>query len=345
MLRRAASLGVALLLQGMSLEVLAQTTELVPEPQFVFGEGNCPSAAEVTRETSRLTPQDKQGTYAENVRVTLQDLGGSYQLRILAPGLRVEKTYVDGSRDCSRRARFAAVLIVLTLMPPQVAEEPRPKDAVVTPTTSDDSQPSPLAKSPATLATPTPVQVENRSRDVPPKSKAERAAPWAYLTLGAALRWAPPVLQSPELLNPGGVLVLAIGPGKLRGFASVAYFATAEFTLRGIAARIRQLPIVAGCSFTHRLGALSLTGNVGVVAEMTRVQAAGLVASEPHSRLRWGTEVGTEVTLERVRLSPAWGLALELQPSPGEVSVAPIGRLGSLPALQLTTFLGGRIGF
>lgn len=327
---RAAVVLSGLLIQGVVPPAHAQPSEADGPRNFVLGGGSCPSDAEVTRETLRLTPPSKHDAYGSNVRVMLEDLGDSYHLQIFAPELRAEKTYVDPSRDCTRRARFAAVLVVLTLMPPQVAVDDE--------TVPTSASAPPAASKPA-----------GEAQRLIPKAEPPQGAPlrsdWFHFELGAAVRWSPPILDSPELLTPGAVLHGSFGPGRFRGFVAAGHFRNTAFELLGVAAQMRRTSFAVGLALSSVLGALSLTGELGVVAAFTRIQGSGLLSSQTHSALHWGSHFGGHVTLAESRLSPIWGASLDAMPSPSELVMAPRGRLGKTPSVELTTYLGGRIGF
>lgn len=301
-----------------------QTMESTELGQFVVSDSQCPTTAEVIRETLRLTPNAQPNVDASNIRVTLEDLGDRYHLRIDAPFRQAEKTYVDPSRDCSRRARFAAVLFVLTLMPPEVEADVE----------------SPPVESPAKAPQTPPPKVRSD-----PSSNAEPIRRWFHLDLGAAARGSPPLFESPTLLSPGVLLQGTVGPGRFRGYLEMGYFPEETLELKGISAQLRRTPVALGLSLNRAFRVFSFAVDFGAIIEITRVQGTGLVSPKTRSTFEGGAQLGGHVTLGQGWLLPTWSIKLNVFPSPSRLEMAPRGHLGKLPTLELMTYLGGRIGF
>src|SRR5947207_1672920 len=80
----------------------------------------CPLPSAVASETWKLTPADRRDVFENLSDVLIEDLGASYRVVITTPEGTTTRTYPGPDRECARRARFAAVFIVLTLMPPEV---------------------------------------------------------------------------------------------------------------------------------------------------------------------------------------------------------------------------------
>ena len=85
--------------------------------------------------------------------VLLIDAGESYEIEINRGGETFRKTYADPARECSKRVRFAAVYVVMTLMPPELFEaepsEPTPERAAPEART-DARAPSSVEETPKT---------------------------------------------------------------------------------------------------------------------------------------------------------------------------------------------------
>jgi hypothetical protein len=264
----------------------------------------------VVRETLRLTPPHQQQLYTEAVQVELQDLGSSYQLGIVAPTLQTEKTYVDPGRDCTRRARFAAVFVVLTLMPPEVAAE---ADA-------DSSE----------------------SARAAPESLAR---PRASMDAAALLSWSPPVFDGPELVAPGVLLRGSAYVGAWGANVAATYHQKTEFDLESAAMQSRRWSVAVGLELARHGARWTFVGEAGTVARFQRLRATELLAPETRSAFELGVRIGARAVFSLGRFGLVAGVLLDGFPAPTELTVAPRGRLGTTAAIDINSYVGGRIGF
>lgn len=319
---------LGLLVQVVSFSALAQSAEPMAPRGFVMGESTCPSAAEVVRETLRLTPPHRQHVYAEAVRVELQDLGPSYRLRLFEPELRAEKTYVDPGRDCTRRARFAAVFVVLTLMPPEVeAAADRSSSAVTEVATNQGSE----------------AQSRNVNPTTPRANSPTRTR--ASVDAGVALSWSPPVFEGPELLTPGVLLRGSAYAGAWGAYVAARYHRKAEFNLKNTELQSRRWDFAFGLELTQQVSRWSFIGEVGAVARLQRLRGSGLLAPEKRSAYEFGARLGGRAVVSWGRWGLVAGMFLDGFPSPTELSASPRGILGTTAALDVNSYFGGRVGF
>ncbi|MGC4063303.1 MAG: hypothetical protein QM784_01345 [Polyangiaceae bacterium] len=321
-------------LLGLVVQLAASTgfgqSEEPKSPKgFVSGESACPSAAEVERETLRLTPPHRHQLYADAIRVELRDFGESYLLRIFDPNLRTEKTYVDPSRDCTRRARFAAVFVVLTLMPPEVAMEPDEATLTKVPEAAPKQPPEQLSPKPAPTS----------------RSMAKVARRRASLEAAAVLGWAPPIFDGPSILAPGILLRGTAYLGALGTYVAATYHPTTPFELQGISLHTRRRTVALGVSLNREVSHFTITGDVGAVLRDQRLRATDLVARETHSATEFGLRIGGQLAFSLGHVGWVTGVFLDGFPSPAALAVAPRGHLGTTEALDLNGYIGGRIGF
>ena len=74
-----------------------------------------------------LVPRGALGALPRSASVDVADLGETYRVRLTTGNNQRVRVYRDLARDCEQRARFAAVFVVLTLMPPELLIDSPPK--------------------------------------------------------------------------------------------------------------------------------------------------------------------------------------------------------------------------
>src|SRR5260221_44413 len=74
----------------------------------------CPLPSAVASETWKLTPADRRDVFEKLTDVVIEDLGSSYRVTVTMPDGTTTRTYPGPDRDCARRARFAAALVILS---------------------------------------------------------------------------------------------------------------------------------------------------------------------------------------------------------------------------------------
>ena len=90
--------------------------------------------------------------FASKPAVEVTDLGEGCRVRVRGPRAEMVRDYADPARNCERRARFAAELIIVTLMPPHFAFEEATGDAGTAPEPSAPSGGPPTTLSHGTAA-------------------------------------------------------------------------------------------------------------------------------------------------------------------------------------------------
>lgn len=215
---RADAIAISLLLALFPTEVKGQPRASAPEHTFVVGSSRCPEPAEVAREAVNLTPIAQRPIYQSGVRVQVDDFGERYRVRIFGPGLLVSKTYIDPAGDCARRTTFAAVLILMTLMPPQLAD-----DAEALAARTDQSRASKSESSNTDIATPT-RPLSSAAPQSPPTYRplgnvAETPAiarrSWARVAVGVGGTWVPAMASAMTTSSWGLFMLASFGPGRV----------------------------------------------------------------------------------------------------------------------------------
>src|SRR5579863_2068539 len=108
----------------------AQPVPVAPPERAAPGEppvdisvgGSCPNAEAISAAIASIVPAKDLDRFAASAKAEVADLGDTYRVSVTAKGQGISRlrVYRDLAHDCDHRARFAAVFIVLTLMPPDV---------------------------------------------------------------------------------------------------------------------------------------------------------------------------------------------------------------------------------
>ena len=352
--RMRANAAVALLLGLLSSSVAdGQPSMSASERAFVVGSSLCPEPAAVAREAVHLTPEKQRSIYQSGVRVEVNDLGERYQVRIYAPDLLVSKAYVDPSRDCARRTTFAAVLVLMTLMPPQLAEDAESGAESGAPPAAGVDPNSGAASASASPDRTNTSRDSTDQRHPDPKSRqrefasgahTEARRSWARVAFGGGATWAPALADSITTSSWQLSMQASFGPGSLRPMVAMAYAPRSSFELLGIAGTVRRWPAMIGVEWRFETLGLDSAVGVGAVAVLERVQARGLLVSRSQSAVELGARIAFTVASSDSAVTPFFGLAFDWFPEPRAISVAPRGELGTTPAVQIWSHLGMRIG-
>ena len=303
---------------------LAEVAAPVPS-SFVFGPSTCPAPEVVLQAVMRLVPAERRGLLRQGVRVDLEDLAESYRVKVTKDGKPVDITYADPARDCAGRANFAAVFVVLTVMPPELGVDAVKDEPPVPPTSVPVAAPSPPRVNPAVETAP--------------------VLPLARVELGALFAAAPAVWRAPALDSFGVELRVALGRGAWSGTLSVAYTTPAHFELDGVRGEITRLPASAGLRFRSELLGWSLATDLGLLVTAERVHATNLRVSRQRELVDFGVHAGMVLApAGRARVAPFVSLFAGVSPGPRELSALPRGTLGNLPYVWLGGALGVSLG-
>jgi hypothetical protein len=276
-------------------------------PPLISASGACPGLDLVSGAVTALIPHGGLDALPRLAAVEVEDLGQSYRVKAVAEGVDRVRVFRDVGRDCEQRARFAAVFIVLTLLPPELVIDVQP---------------------------PPPPPPPPRAPEEPPRR--------TRLDVAAVFELAPPVFDAPQIVAPGGELRIARRFGWLAGVVGAGVEPRSSFTKDGLQGREMRFPFDLGLRAARPFAAWELDGEAAIAAAIFRAQGLNTLMPQQGTRLDLGGRVGIAVRLGRpsARAVPFLGLHALVFPRPYEIATTPQGSLGSTPAIWLGATLG-----
>jgi hypothetical protein len=230
-----------------------------PTVSIAPGPSRCPSAEAVASAVQRLLPGTRimREDESPTLVVRLEDHGDRFSVAIEGASREIR----DRRRQCSERARAAAVFVVLALEPPRVfGDEPRAPAAVVQ---LDDDEPSPLLARPA-----------------------RRAARYSLeLEAGALVDAAP---GSKTLAAGGGVLRLLFGARSFGMTLGIAGVGPVTIAVPPGEVSIQRVPLDVGAYAALRRERLDVRLELGLALAPLLVQGRGFTADLDGFRLDLG---------------------------------------------------------
>jgi hypothetical protein len=298
--------------------------ERPPAAPEISSTGSCPSADTIWTAMATLVPRGALAALPRSASVDVADLGETYRVRLTTGNSQRVRVYRDLARDCEQRARFAAVFVVLTLMPPELLIDSPPKLGM-TPPSEPEITPPPSPESVATIAVaPAPT----------------RRLRFELTALGDT---APAVLSAPEMTSPGGELRAAIGAGYLAALFAVGLQPRTDFTINGVVhARELRIPIDAGVRVRHVGQWLELAGDASLVAAIFRAEGVSPVVPRSATRVDLGLRAGIVLRIggRDARLAPIAGLHTDYFPRPYDLATTPAGVVARTPSLRIGATAG-----
>jgi hypothetical protein len=279
-------------------------------------DGACPSLPMITAAVAALVPHGGIDLLPPSGKVEVADLGDGYRVGVLARGVPRARVFQDDTRDCQLRARFAAVFVVLTLLPPGALLEVPPK----------------VPPPPPTAAPPAPA---TGAAAAPPRRGAR-------LELGAMVDVAPAVLEAPRMIAPGGELRVARPFGRIAGVLGVGFEPRVGFAIAGLTGRQTRVPLDLGVRVERRIGPFRLGGEIGAAGAIFHADGLNTAMPQAGTRLDVGGRAAMFLRCDRcsARVAPFVGLHALLFPWPYAIAISPSGTLGSTPSLWLGATLG-----
>ena len=272
---------------------------------IVEAQGTCPSGEAVRAALlPALTEAPAPGGQAP--RVT--DLGDRFQVDAAGQ----TGAFVDAARDCTERARVAAVFIALALSPPAAPERPAPPP------------PPPSAPPPPPPAPPLPRG-------------------WLELAVQARLDGASLGAPAQTTLAWGGEIRGAVGRGPVGIAATAGALAPTDGTFGSVGVRQQRFPLSVSLTLGHQLAhGMGVAADLGLAVVPFRLEGQGLSSVAPATRIDLGARVAIALRLPALagRLAPVFGLHAELFPRPYQFSVDPLGDIGLSSGLWLGASLG-----
>jgi hypothetical protein len=304
------------------------------EPVAITVGGTCPNAEAISAAIASIVPAKDLDRFAASAKVEVSDLGDTYRVSVHAKGpgpgqaqgqaadrLRV---YRDLAHDCDHRARFAAVFIVLTLMPPDVLLDVLPPQPPPPP-------PPPLPPPPPPLVTPPPL--------VPPRPPPARRRVRLEISLLGDFA---PRAASPTAIALGGELRIAPGPKRLGPVGAIGV-AGGSIDFGSLSATELRVPFDLGLRFPLlSRAAIDLVADLGLAGAGFCDRGKNTAGPQAGTRLDLGARAGVVTHLGRLgdRLLGTAGLHVEAFPRPYDVTLTPQGTVGHTPAF----WVGGTLG-
>ena len=282
--------------------------------------GTCPNAEAIWAAVASIVPANDLDRFAAAAKVEVSDLGDTYRVSVNAKGIDRLRVYRDLGHDCDHRARFAAVFVVLTLMPPDVL-----LDAVPAP------PPPP----------PPPVDGELIRKARPP---APAPPPRTRIEVSGLVDVAPPLFSAPRAFAFGGQVRVAVRAKRLALTAAVGFETIAPSLQIGtLTVSEYRLPFDVGLRLpllTRSSGAL--IADLGVGAALFRARGTDTADPQAGTRLDLGARAGVAVQLggARARWQEIAGIHVDAFPKPYQVTLIPQGTIGRTPALWIGATLG-----
>ncbi|HEY6476291.1 MAG TPA: hypothetical protein VI456_06885, partial [Polyangia bacterium] len=294
-----------------------------PEPHSTITvSGSCPNAEAIWAAVASIVPAKDRDRFALSARIDVSDLGDSYRVAVNAAGIDRLRVYRDAARDCDHRARFAAVFIVLTLMPPDVLL---------------DALPLPPSEPPPPPPPPPPAPPRPPPLRPPPPPPPRRLRVEIALATDLA-----PRAGSPSALTLGGELRAAPGPGHAGPIAAFGITGgTIDFG--SVSAKQLRLPFDLGLRVPLvSRNSVDLCADVGLGGALFRDTGKNTADPQAGTRLDLGARAGLVFHHGRARdrLLELAGLHAEAFPRPYDVTLTPQGTVGRTPVFWFGATLG-----
>jgi hypothetical protein len=236
----------------------------------------------------------------------LADLGDAFEVTV---GGQVQR-YADAARDCTERARVAAVFVALAMNPPSL-EAMRPPPPV----------PPPAIQQPR-----------------PP----ERELSW--LSVGVAARVDGAVGGGSDATSGatvGGELDVSVGKGPFGVEASAGVVTSTQNMIASVEVTQQRFPCSLSATFRRRASAhLEVGADLGAALTPFTLHGQGLDMTLPVTRFDAGAHLALELRVAGPALAPFANLHVEYFPRTYEIAVAPLGNIGTTAPLQIGLSVG-----
>jgi hypothetical protein len=268
----------------------------------------------VQAEVRELTTLEQRRAVPDDAQVMVSDRGDSIAIAITRDGKTTVRIYHDAARDCARRSHFVSVLVVVSLMPPDVA--------------SPEPEPAPPEPEPAPRPAPPPP---------PPPPPAPASPRHVRIELGARADVSTPISDSARIAMLGGALGVALGAGNVRFTLATGYGPSTELRFTGpVAGRadIERLDVALGLRVA--LGHVPFDTSFDASLLAMRAEVTGLSAHRPEQDTAFsvGGRVGLHACWSEQSLaSPFLGAYASVFPFAPALSQLPQGTVAHLPYL------------
>ena len=283
---------------------------------LIAGSSTCPRPDIVRAELATLLPPDRLGPRLRALPgaapvVEIVDLGVPFHV-IVAGRVRA---YRDEARDCTHRARVAAVFVALTIDPAFIAAAP---------------------PAPPPVPPPPPPVIVSEAAPAPPPPDAARLDVAAAVDAGVG---------SADRVAQGGLAArLTLGRGRLAFVAGVIALLPVDTAIGGVRLHQWRLPIDAGVRANLTGHGFAPYAELGLCAAVVSESAQDLVTGNSRTALELGARAAFGVRVGASRFAPFAALHAELIPSPAEIYALPQGVAGHTPYLWIGASAGASMG-
>jgi hypothetical protein len=291
----------------------------------------CPSARDVIHELAQLMPDVELAPEIPSAApdISVSDAGTTFVVRVRGQ----QRRFQDATRDCTERARHAAVFSVLVLDPLRVPS-------------STDARADPRANARGS----NPIEL---AQDSAPKSGSVAEAGPSDSAHGAGASWdveVGPVVQA-AVQSSSKNTVIAGGLGarlrygrSLSGTLGLAGLLPASLHFARAEARASWLPLDVGLQLSQRSSAWELSLDVGVAGALAFLEGEALQETRKATRFELGARVGGRARYwASERAGVFFGVYGSWFPEPYTLRVEGLGSVGRTPTLWLGASLGAVI--
>ena len=282
----------------------------------IHSDSDCPNPESVQAEVRELTTLEQRRAVPGDAQVMVSDRGESIAIAITRDGKTTVRVYHDAARDCARRSHFVSVLVVVSLMPPDVGSpEPEPEPAPPEP----EPRPAPPAPPP------------------PPPPPAPAPLRHVRIELAARADVSAPISDSARIAMLGGALGVALGAGNARFTLATGYAPSTELQFTGpVAGRANIETLDVALGLRVGLGHTPVDTSFDASLLAARAEVTGLSAHRPAQDTAFsvGGRVGLHACWsEQSLVSPFLGAYASMFPFAPALSQVPQGTVGHLPYL------------
>ena len=284
-------------------------------------DSDCPSPETVQAEVRELSTAEQRRDVPGDAQVMVSDRGDSIAIAITRDGKTTVRIYHDAARDCGRRSHFVSVLVVVSLMPPDLASPEQE------PPLRPEAPPAP----PAPLPPPPPLPVAPSPRRV-------------RIELGARADVGTAIADSGRITLMGGALGVALGASNVRFTLSTGYGPRTQLRFTGDTAgraKLERLDVALGLRVVLGHAPVDTSFDASLLA--TRAGVTGLSAHRPAEDTAFsaGGRFGLHACWsEQSLVSPFMGVSASVFPFAPALSQLPQGTVGHLPYLWLGVSAG-----
>ena len=150
------------------------------------------------------------------------------------------------------------------------------------------------------------------------------------------------MLDAPSIVSPGAELRIALQKGRLAGELGLGAQPSASFSLAGVSAQERRLPIDVSLAFRQPVRALEFGAAAGIAGAVFEAEGVNPARPLGGTRIDLGARAAVELRIASAsrRLAAFVGAHALYFPRQYELAVIPAGVVGHTPAL----WIGGRLG-